>query len=252
MPIIPNVTPVTVTATYLDANGEPLNGYVTFRPTAKLANTVNDVLVLPAPVEVDVPNGVMSVVLAASDDPQLLPNGWTYEVVENFPGSYTSYNIQLTEAMAPTVVLSSIVPSAPIIPTSQYLLRAQIGTTPGTVAAGDDPRFGIEALPVTSGLSWTGVVDLTALAATVRTIRATLTGSVTFTLPTPPANVSYTVTLVLTQDATGGRTLTLPASVLSAYGVDPALSTAGGATDVLHLMWTGAAWIALLAAPAVG
>lgn len=299
---MPAVTHVTVTATYLDIDSNPLSGYVTFTPSAKLTDAADNVLVMTTPIRVEVNDGALTVSLPVNNDPDLLPNGFTYGVEENFPGIYNAYRIALTSAAAPTVDLTDLVPVASVAAVSLYLRAVDlgtvvetpagaqakasavqaasaqraanlsdlsdaaaartnlalgnaatriVGTTAGTVAAGDDSRFGIEALPVTSGLSWTGAVDLTVLAAAVRTIKATLTGNVTFTLPTPPADVSYTVTLLLTQDATGGRTLTLPVPVLSAYGVDPVLSTAGGATDVLHLMWTGAAWIALLAAPAV-
>lgn len=108
-----------------------------------------------------------------------------------------------------------------------------------------------EALPVVSGLNWSGAVSLDPLALSARTIHATLSGNTTLDMPTPPASVSFTVTLLLTQDATGGRTLTLPASCLSAYGVDPVLSTAGGTKDLVHLLWTGVQWIALMGAPAV-
>lgn len=126
-----------------------------------------------------------------------------------------------------------------------------LGTGAQQAAPGNDARFGVEAMPVSSGLSWTGAVDLTSLAATARTILATMTGNVTLTLPTPSPSASFTVTLVLAQDVTGSRTLTLPASVLAAYGVDPVLSTTPGVTDLVHLLWTGAAWVALMAAPAV-
>lgn len=126
-----------------------------------------------------------------------------------------------------------------------------LGTGSQQAAPGNDTRFGVESQPISAGLSWTGVVDLTTLAAAARTMRATLTGNVTLALPTPSPSASYTVTLLLTQDATGSRTLTLPAAALSSFGVDPVLSTTAGATDLVHLLWTGAAWIALLGAPAV-
>lgn len=98
---------------------------------------------------------------------------------------------------------------------------------------------------VTSGLSWTGTVDLTTIALAPVLLQATLTGSVVINLPTPPASRAYTVTLVLVQDATGSRTITLPGVKWS--GLPFAASTAVGAVDILHLLWTGTAWVGLIA-----
>lgn len=85
-----------------------------------------------------------------------------------------------------------------------------------------------------------GGVSLTNVAPV--TIRATLTGNVTLSLPSPSSSSAFTITLVLTQDATGGRTLTLPAGVKRSYGIAPLLSSAASAVDLLHLLWDGAAW----------
>jgi hypothetical protein len=103
---------------------------------------------------------------------------------------------------------------------------------------------------VTSGLSWTGTVDLTTTALTPVLLRATLTGNITVTLPTPPSNRAYTVTLVLVQDVTGGRSITLP-GVKWSYGVPAVLSTAPDTVDILHLLWTGTAWVGMIAGMAI-
>lgn len=61
--------------------------------------------------------------------------------------------------------------------------------------------------------------------------RVTLTAACTVTMPTPQAGAS--LTLVLTQDSTGSRTVTWPASVRWPGGTAPTLSTAAGAVDWL-------------------
>lgn len=66
-------------------------------------------------------------------------------------------------------------------------------------------------------------------------------------LPTWPTNRSGTVTLVITQDATGGRNIDFGAAgVLTSAPI--VLSSAPGATDVVTLFWTGSAWIGALVA----
>ncbi|WP_129710900.1 collagen-like protein [Haloactinopolyspora alba] len=79
--------------------------------------------------------------------------------------------------------------------------------------------------------------------------RVTLAVDTTFTLTTPPSDGrERVVTLVLTQDATGGRTIALPASVLWAQGVPYTSGAPAGAVDVLHLLWDGAVWMAAVGA----
>lgn len=232
---------------YLD--GTPVPGYVTFTGKPITYSMGTHTFVLPTTIKVPLVNGLLAVNLPATDDPHMTPNGWTYFVEETFDkGGGRTYDIDVPLAAKEAGIdLDTVapVPAAYGDPTafitlSQYNALEQLVFTSG-----------YEALPVTTGLSWTGAIDLTPLAGTARMIHATLTGNVTLTLPTPPATRSFTVSLLLTQDATGSRTLTIPAASLSSYGVDPVLSTAGGSKDVVHLMWTGLQWVALMGAMAV-
>lgn len=240
MPLPSDLNTVEVRGKYVYLDGTAATGAVTFRGKIALTSPGTDTIVIPTQITVNLINGAFSILLPATDDPDIAPIGWTYTVTEAFDGGRI-YDIDVPLSAALTGIdLSDVAPQPPATgDVSAFVTQTALYT----VAYG--------ALPVSSGLTWTGTVDLTTLAATSRTIRATLTGNVTLTLPTPSSATSYVVTLVLTQDATGSRTLTLPVSCLSAYGVDPALSTAGGLTDILHLMWSGAQWIALMGASAV-
>lgn len=79
----------------------------------------------------------------------------------------------------------------------------------------------------------------------------TLTENITtLTLSNPPATgKAGSFTLVLTQDATGSRTVTWPASVKWAGSTAPALSTAASSIDVLTFLTTnaGTSWYGFLA-----
>ncbi len=73
-------------------------------------------------------------------------------------------------------------------------------------------------------------------------IHRRLTGNVTgITLPTAPTP-GQMITLVLTQDATGGRTLTTPAPIFGHEGLDPVLSTTAGAVDMIGMVYDGVRW----------
>jgi hypothetical protein len=70
----------------------------------------------------------------------------------------------------------------------------------------------------------------------------TLTNNCTFTFPTAVAGHSFI--LVLTQDATGGRTVTWPSNILWPEGGEPELSAAGNSVDVLSFVCVdGTNWL---------
>lgn len=70
----------------------------------------------------------------------------------------------------------------------------------------------------------------------------TLTGNCTFTFPTATAGRQFT--LMLKQDGTGGRTVTLPSSVRWSSDGAPTISTTAGRTDVLTFFADGTYWLA--------
>lgn len=91
----------------------------------------------------------------------------------------------------------------------------------------------------------TGAVGLT-IAAFPSTRLWTLTGNVTLTLPTPLSSQSGTITLVVTQDATGNRTITWPAGLKWPDGIAQQPAAAASTTSVIHLLWTGTAWFGMI------
>lgn len=73
-----------------------------------------------------------------------------------------------------------------------------------------------------------------------------MTGNITLVLPTPIAPLSGTITLVLTQDATGGRMITWPAGMKWPDGIPQQPASGPNTTSVIHLLWTGTQWLGLL------
>ena len=89
-----------------------------------------------------------------------------------------------------------------------------------------------------SSSSGTLTIDLT----NGNVFEVTLTENVTtLTLSNPPASgKAGSLTLILKQDATGGRTFAWPAAVKSAGGTDPVISSAANAVDIYSLLTTDA------------
>lgn len=81
-------------------------------------------------------------------------------------------------------------------------------------------------------------------------VEVTLSGTGTLSLPNGwGSNRSGTIRLILTQDGTGGRTLNFASVAESAAPI--VLSTAGNATDVVDLTWTGMRWVAVMVAKGI-
>lgn len=100
----------------------------------------------PIVVTPDRPTGAWSVRLLATDASGYVPSGWTYTVAR---GTRTPYSISLPAA-SPAVDLADLTPVSADPGTYELLVRASdlgdaaaldVGTTAGTVAAGDDSRF---------------------------------------------------------------------------------------------------------------
>lgn len=111
-----------------------------------------------------------------------------------------------------------------------------ISTVSGLQTALDGKAAAIEVVNTVAASG--GAVTLPDVgAATIHDV--TLTANCTFTFPTVAAGKSFLVRL--TQDATGSRTATWPATVKWPGGLAPTLSTAAGKQDVISFVSVGGA-----------
>jgi len=93
-----------------------------------------------------------------------------------------------------------------------------------------------EAVASTGSVTGAVAVDLNSQ----NVIVWTLTGNVTISFSNPPtASQALSITFVLTQDGTGGRTVTWPAAVRWPGGVGPTLSGAGKQDVITLITWDG-------------
>lgn len=130
-----NVTTITVTGQYLDGTGAAVRGSVTFTLDTPLLDAGDAVII--APTDYTVPldaTGSFSVSLPATNDPDLDPSGFTWEVRENFDGGRT-YSIELPENLAPAVDLSILAPAlATPDPVYTYVLLSALGAPSGVAS----------------------------------------------------------------------------------------------------------------------
>jgi len=108
MPLPIGLDKVTLTGTYLDTLGNPLTGTVRFEGPTWLVDTTNNV-VITANESVTLTNGAFSVQLVATDATGVVPNPFTYSVVENIDGMRPHrYTISLPKAN-PTADVSDLI-----------------------------------------------------------------------------------------------------------------------------------------------
>jgi hypothetical protein len=141
-------TQITVTCRFaVNADGQLPAGSVSFTPTASMSNGGSTV---PAKAKsVALVDGVGTIVLDANDDAGTVPSGTGYKVTEHIVGSPRTYTVVLAHAQ-PAVNLADLVPATTTANYAYVLLDANghvpigelpVGTSSGTVAAGNDSRI---------------------------------------------------------------------------------------------------------------
>src|SRR5882762_9326055 len=161
MPLPGAITQITVNQTYLRSDGSAKTGVVFFSPSVR-SRVAGTTLVVDT-VVARLVNGSISVVLAYQDDPDLIPTGWTYRVIEKLDGeSPRGFSVKLPSSGP--VVLDSLSTVDPVVPT-EIKVRSVSGYTPdafGNIglppAAGAAPNTRL--IVTTSGLQGGG--DLSA------------------------------------------------------------------------------------------
>lgn len=253
MPLPGNVSLVTVTATYKFIDDSIPTGTVSFRPSGDpwLKDASADTILLPKSVECSIDAqgrivgpgtavgvGGHGVVLPATDDSDLIPNGFVYDVSVNIGGlPVQEYSISLPAASA-TVDLADLAPVTPVEGSGVPVVTTVNGISPNSSGALTLPGSAISGVrlikaPVTLADGATIATD----ASLADLYRVTLAGNRTLANPTSPTD-GQLVRWEITQDGTGSRTLALDTKFV--YGADlPSitLSTTAGKTDILGAVY---------------
>lgn len=116
MPLPGNLSTVTVTGVYKNANGSAKTGTVTFVPTQWLRDDIGDVVIPVSPYVAALgSSGSFSAVLVATDDADI-DQVWAYRVTEQVDGYVNSFTALLAASLV-TVTMSEL---APVIDDGQY------------------------------------------------------------------------------------------------------------------------------------
>jgi hypothetical protein len=109
MALGPNLTTVTITGSYVDFEGTPIEGQIRFSIGEVLRNGTDDQMVAPSSVVVPLSSGSFSVSLPATNDPDVVPNPFVYTVEESFPNGRT-YEITIPYTTVGSLDLADISP----------------------------------------------------------------------------------------------------------------------------------------------
>jgi len=128
-----NVNIVTLTGTYLDWDGTPASGSLTFIPSiSTLRDPASDIVIKISQQRVELTStGVLSISLISTDDADLIPSGWHYDVVERIDGyAQRLWILQLPSTLS-TIDVSDIPslvdPSLPFYPTPIFAVTSVVG-----------------------------------------------------------------------------------------------------------------------------
>lgn len=109
MALGPNLTTVTITGSYVDFEGNPIEGQIRFSISEVLRNGTDDQMVAPSSVVVPLSSGSFSVAIPATNDPDVVPNPFEYTVEESFPNGRT-YAISIPYTTSGSLDLADISP----------------------------------------------------------------------------------------------------------------------------------------------
>lgn len=287
MAVLPTDIPVgTVTGQFyfvnednVDANTDPeltvIQGNVTFTasvPVLRMPTKLATIVPLEFKGVFDSNGNLVSasdpsigIKLPATDSALFNVTGWTWKVEFNLTQVTNRHTIAVDSFsfQVPTGATVDLTTVAPVATSPGVLtiqgpqgIQGPTGATGATGAQGIQGIQGIQGVqgnpgdmsPVAGPATVSGSINVTT-GMLPSTRLWNLTGNITLTLPAPASTTSGTVTLVLTQDATGGRTITWPTSPTLIWpdGIVQQPATAANTTSVIHLLWTGTQWLGMLA-----
>lgn len=136
-----NLTTIEVTGKFIDHNGSPVRGSVTFDTDYYVLDAGESTVVIEAPITVNLDStGAFAVDLIATDDPDMSPTGWTWKMTTNFSGAF-DLEFALPASLAPTTDITVLSPALPNPdPVYSYILVSARGAANG-VAALDSSGF---------------------------------------------------------------------------------------------------------------
>ncbi|SER95203.1 hypothetical protein SAMN05216188_11851 [Lentzea xinjiangensis] len=250
MPLPGNVDLIEVTGTFLSYTGAAATGTVTFRPSGDpwLKNTSADVILVPGNIPCTLEDGELvgplgavgtggkGVLLPATNDPDLAPNGFVYDVTIALSGQEVqAYSVALPTGTTP-VDLADLAPVTPVEGSGTPIVTSVDGVSPSSTGA-----VVLNAKRQKAPVTLADAATINTDASLADLFRVTLGGNRTLANPSNPVD-GQMLRWEIVQDGTGGRTLT-PGSkfVLGTDMPSLVLTSTAGKKDILGAVYNQAA-----------
>jgi len=137
MALATSLRTVTITGNYVNFEGTAIQGQVRFTLGDVLRNGTDDQMVAPSSIVVPLSSGAFSVTLPATNDPDIIPNPFTYTVEESFSGGRT-YTISVPYTTVGSLDLADLSPAPTLTETFvQAIDETSFATLETSIAALD-------------------------------------------------------------------------------------------------------------------
>ena len=208
MALAPSLSTVSITGNYVDYEGVAIQGQVRFTLGDVLRNGTDDQMVAPSSIVVPLSAGAFSVTLPATNDPDIVPNPFTYTVEESFPGGRT-YTISVPYNTVGSLDLADLSPTPTLSENFvQAIDETSFANLETNIAALDVQLNQTTAKILASGKYWyigSSYATYTAL----DTAFATYTALTTGTYSLDGADISAFVTLAEASEASASASATI-------------------------------------------
>lgn len=125
MALTADLSTITLTGTYVDIEGNPVSGSVRFTPQTIIKDTDQNQIIINIPIQATLNgSGSFSVVLPVTDDTDVAPTPFAYEVEEIFSGGRTFF-ITLPGGGAGTQDIADLAPAVSTAEAANYVTTSQ-------------------------------------------------------------------------------------------------------------------------------
>lgn len=125
MALSPDLSTVTLTGTYVDLQGNPVSGSVRFTPQSIIKDTDQNQIIINSAITATLNgSGTFSVVLPVTDDTDVAPVPFAYEVEEIFSGGRTFF-ITIPAGGAATQDIADLAPAVSTTEAANYVTQSQ-------------------------------------------------------------------------------------------------------------------------------
>ena len=125
MALSPDLSTVTLTGTYVDIQGSPISGSVVFTPQSIIKDTDQNQIVINQPLSATLnSSGEFSIVLPITDDTDVAPVPFAYEVEEVFSDGRT-FHITLPAGSPNPQDIADLAPAVTATEAANYVTQVQ-------------------------------------------------------------------------------------------------------------------------------